>query len=104
MAHTKITLSNGVEVKQVPLGFSWTTFFFGGWVPIFRQDWVPGLVLMLACILTYGIAGIVAAFLYNKFYAKSLFDKGYKIHALPPGYTEAMLKSELGYMKFPNEA
>jgi len=103
MAHTTISLSNGVEVKQVPLVFSWTSFFFGGFPALIRCDWITGLLIMVACMFTWGIAGIVAAFMYNKMYAKSLFEKGYKIHSLPPGYTESMVKTELSYMKFPYE-
>lgn len=104
MAHTLITVSNGVEIKKVPLGFSWTTFFFGGFPALFRQDWLTGIVVIIANAITYGIVGIVMAFIYNKMYAKALFAKGYKIHAMPPGCTEDTVKSELGYLKFPYEA
>ena len=104
MAHTVISVTNGVEIKKVPLGFSWTTFIFGGWVPLIRQDWIWGFCLLLACIFTWGLAGVVAAFFYNKIYAKSLFAQGFKIHAMPPEYTEDMVKADLGYLKFPNEA
>ncbi len=104
MAHTTISVSNGVEVKQVPLGFSWTTFFFGGFPALIRGDWITGLIICLLNIFTWGIAGIIAAFMYNKMYAKSLFEKGYMVHATPPGYTVDMVKAEMGYIKFPYEA
>lgn len=104
MAHTVISVSNGVEVKKVPLGFSWTTFFFGGWPAIFRGDFIVGIVLVIGSMLTYGILSIIMAFIYNKMYAKSLFEKGYKIHAMPDGCTEEKVKTELGYLKFPGEA
>ena len=103
MAHTTISVSNGVEVKKVPLGFSWTTFFFGGIPALIRGDWIPGLVIVILCMFTWGIAGIIAAFIYNKIYAKSMFEKGYRIHSMPPGYTEDMVKADLGYVKFPHE-
>ena len=103
MAHTVISVSNGVEIKKVPLGFSWTTFFFGGFPALIRGDWTTGLILIVINAITYGVAGIIAAFLYNKYYAKSLFEKGYSVHATPPGYTTDMVKTELGYLKFPNE-
>ncbi len=104
MAYTTITVTNGVEIKKVPLGFSWTTFFFGGWPAIFRQDWMMGAVILVLTMLTWGIAGIVFAFIYNNIYAKSLFSKGYMIHTLSPGITEEMVRNQLGYIKFPNEA
>ncbi len=103
MAFTTISVTNGVEVKKVPLGFSWTTFFFGGWPAIFRQDWVMGIVILLLTMFTWGIAGIIFAFIYNNIYAKSLFTKGYSIHSMPPGITEEMVKSQLGYIKFQTE-
>lgn len=104
MAFTTISLTNGVEVKQAPLGFSWTTFFFGGFPALLRGDFLVGFLIILGCAFTWGIAGIIMAFMYNKMYAKSLFEKGYTIHSMAPGYTEAMVKTELGYLKFPNEA
>lgn len=103
MAHTVIAVSNGVEIKKVPLGFSWTTFFFGGFPALIRGDWITGLVICVLNFITWGIAGIIAAFMYNKIYAKSLFEKGYSIHSTPPGYTADMVRAELGYLKFPHE-
>lgn len=103
MAHTIISVSNGVEVKKVPLGFSWTTLFFGGIPALMRGDWIPGIIILIGSMLTWGIVAIIAAFIYNKMYAKSLFEKGYRIHSMPPGYNEDMVKASLGYIKFPNE-
>ena len=94
-------VTNGVEIKKVPLGFSWTMFFFGGWPAIFRQDWLWGVLLIIACVFTYGIAGIVCAFFYNKVYAKNLFNKGYYIQTLPPGVTEDHVKNYLGLVTLP---
>lgn len=103
MAFATISMTNGVEIKRVPLGFSWTTFFFGGWVPLIRQDWLIGFILLIVGVITYGIAGIVMSFFYNKIYAKSLFDKGYYIHQLPPGTTEEDVKVALDYIKLPTK-
>ena len=100
MAHATIYLTNGVELKKAPVGFSWTTFFFGGWPALFRQDWIWGIGGILANIVLYGCAGIVCAFFYNKVYIKSLVDKGYKIKDMP-GVTEDYLKGYLGYLELP---
>jgi len=99
MAYAKMMVSNGIEVKKVPLGFSWTMFFFGGFPPLFRGDWMWGIGMLVACALTSGFAGIIGAFFYNKMYAKSLFEKGYKVTELPAGYTEDHVKNYLGYAK-----
>jgi len=104
MAYAVITVSNGIELKKVPLGFSWTTFFFSGIPALLRQDWLPGILIIVANVFTWGIAGIVMAFIYNKMYAKSLFEKGFTIQSLPLGQTAESVKSYLGYIKFPNEA
>ena len=103
MAHTIISVTNGVEIKKVPLGFSWTTFFFGGFPALFRGDYNVGIIVIIANAVTYGVTGLVMAFIYNKMYAKALFAKGYYIHALPPGCTADMVKYELGYIAFPHE-
>lgn len=100
MAHATIYLTNGVEVKKAPVGFSWTVLLFGGWPPLFRQDWLWGIVLLIACIFTWGIAGIVCSFFYNKVYIKSLIDKGYTINPSSE-VSDDYLKNYLGYVKLP---
>ena len=102
MAFTTISLTNGVEIKEAPLGFSWTTFFFGFFPALIRGDWIMAVVLLLLGMITWGISGIVFAFIYNKMYAKSLLNKGWIIHALPNGITEAMVCRELGMINLPN--
>lgn len=100
MAYTTVYLSNGVELKKAPVGYSWTTLFFGGWPAMFRQDWLWGICLIIGCVLTYGIAGIVCSFFYNKVYIKALIAKGYKFKEIP-GVSEEQLKSYLGYIEIP---
>jgi len=101
MAYAKVSMTNGVEVKLVPVGFSWTMFFWGFWPPIFRGDWIWAVCMFIACVFTYGLAGLVTSFFYNKSYMKSLFNKGYKVQVLPPNLTEEMLKNYLGYITLP---
>jgi len=102
MAHTTIHMTNGVEIKSAPIGFSWTTFFFGGFPALLRQDWKMGAIILVASMFTYGLAGIVAAFMYNKLYLKSLFESGYKIHSMG-NMTEDQLKAYLGYVNLPGQ-
>ena len=102
MASTKITLTNGIELKTAPVGFSWTTCLFGGWPAIFRQDWAWGVGLVIADVITYGIAGIVFGFTYNKIYIKGLINKGYTITDTG-GLTPEFLKAYLGLIKLPGQ-
>ncbi len=60
-------------------GFSWTTLFFGGLPALFRGDWILGLVLIVLQFLTWGISGIIAAFVYNKYYTLKLIERGYQL-------------------------
>ena len=103
MAFTKIQLTNGIENKVVPLGFSWTTFFWGGWPALFRGDWLWFLIILIPGLFTYGFTSIVFAFFYNKIYAKSLFNKGYRVSVLPVDTTEAKILSYLGYITLPKQ-
>lgn len=73
-------------VKEVKKGFSWTTFFFGLFVPLIRGDLKWALILFLITALvgvfTMGIGsfavGIIFSFVYNKIYIRELVQKGFK--------------------------
>ncbi|WP_163099363.1 DUF2628 domain-containing protein [Peribacillus alkalitolerans] len=73
-------------VKEVKVGFSWTTFFFGFFPALFRGDlkWAAIMFIMAAVVggITLGfgawIPGIIFSFVYNKIFIKELLDKGYK--------------------------
>ena len=64
-------------IKQAPVGFSWTVFFFGFFPPLFRGDWKWGIVMLVAALCTFGISTLVFMFIYNKLFVKSLLDSGY---------------------------
>ena len=43
----KIRVKNDVDKrKEVKLGFSWSMFFFGVFVPLFRGDWKWFLIIL----------------------------------------------------------
>ena len=72
-------------VKRGFYGFSWTTLFFGFFPALFRGDFITFLggfaVLIVLGIFTIGIgtgiAMIVWAFWYNKYYTRKLLERGY---------------------------
>jgi hypothetical protein len=64
-------------IKRGFVGFSWTTFLFGGFPALFRGDIVMGLIVIVLNMFTLGIAGIVWAFFYNKKYTLDLIERGY---------------------------
>lgn len=73
-------------VKEVKIGFSWTTLFFGLFVPLVRGDIKWALIMfgiaLLAGVPTCGIgsfiSNLVFAFIYNKLYVRDLLEKGYR--------------------------
>lgn len=80
-------------------GFSWTTLFFGAFVPLFRGDlkWffvmfiTNGLVALLTYFVGVIVPWIVFACIYNGRYIRDLGKKGYievgryNKDRLPPG-------------------
>ncbi|HMB01413.1 MAG TPA: HrgC protein [Spirochaetota bacterium] len=64
--------------KKVPTGFSWTTLFFGCFVPLFRGDVLWLLVSFLLSMFTGGLFWFVFPFIYNGIYIKNLLTKGFQ--------------------------
>lgn len=78
-------------------GFSWTSLFFGGFPAIIRGDLAIGILVLIANILTCGVAAIIWAFVYNKKYTLNLIEKGYTFLDTPEAIAEA--KEKLGIQK-----
>jgi len=64
--------------KQVKVGFSWTTLFFGCLPALFRGDFKWAIIQCLLGICTFGLSSLVFAFVYNKIYIRELIEKGYR--------------------------
>jgi hypothetical protein len=92
MAHGKLIFENvrTGEVKAAPVGFSWTTFFFGFFPALFRLDWKYAavhfgaqLLMTLTSVVHFGLGNLVVwgmfCFMYNKLYIKDLVDAGWVI-------------------------
>ncbi len=68
---------NTKEMKEVAIGFSWTTLLFGAFVPLLRGDVVWFILFFILTIITAGIAWFFIPFMYNKMYIKKLISKGF---------------------------
>lgn len=72
-------------IKTGYFGFSWTTLFFGAFPALFRGDYITFLgaiiIMVVLAIFTLGIgafvAGLVWAFIYNKYFTTRLLERGY---------------------------
>lgn len=75
----KVRLVNPITkvTEERKVGFSWTSFFFGFFVPLFRGDWKWSLIMMAAAFCTMGFSGIVFCFIYNGINIKEMLAKGY---------------------------
>lgn len=86
MAHSKIYMRNPVTGvrRTAPVGFSWTSFFFGPIPCIWRQDWLSALVvfglsLVLALFGANFILWLLQGFFYNKYYLEKLANQGFQV-------------------------
>lgn len=73
-----IKLKNNVGLlKTVPTGFSWTTLFFGGFVPLIRGDLKWFAIMLFLAFFSFGISWLIFPFVYNKVFIKGLLEKGF---------------------------
>ena len=66
-------------LKQAPVGFSWTTLLFGFFPALFRGHLMGALIMFLLGFATFGLSGLVFAFIYNKMYVRHLLGEGFKV-------------------------
>ena len=81
MAFATLTLEDKKNhiIKEAPVGFSWTSLMFGAFVPLFRADWGWFFIMLVANVITWGLAGILFGFIYNRIYIQNMLKKGFKV-------------------------
>ena len=107
MAFDKVVVENPRtgQIRQAPVGFSWTIFFFGPFAPMFRGDWKWAIILLIfatiAAALSGGflgwLPGIIGAFMWNKSYLNRLVADGFQLKATERGSSLDKVDRELGY-------
>jgi hypothetical protein len=91
VAYTKIIFENPKTgaIKEAPVGFSWTVFFFNCFPPMFRSDWKWFWIMLIIALITWGLSGLVFMFIYNKLYIKDLIGLGFKAKSIEDGNMDA---------------
>lgn len=93
----RITLQhpNGL-VERAYVGWSWTSFFFGGMPALFRGDalgfsiWAASFIVCLLIGMPFLIAQCIGwAVIYNRWHSRRLIEKGYKVVQSDFGISEA---------------
>ena len=97
MASNKIHFEHPTtgEIRQAPVGFSWTMLFFGFFPPLFRGDWKWAIITLLIGFISCGLSFLVFIFIYNKLYIKDLINKGFKARTVDKGDIKAV-ETKLG--------
>jgi len=67
-------------LKHCFVGYSWTYFFFGFFVPIFRGEILIGVFHLIFSIVTFGIFQLIMPFLYNKQYSTRLLNNSWSLN------------------------
>ena len=75
----RVTHNDSGVTKYGFVGYCWTYFFFGFFVPIFRGEIGIGLLHLVFSIITFGIFQLVMPFLYNKQYTTRLLLSGWNL-------------------------
>ena len=90
MAYTKLVLENPYtgQIKEAPVGFSWTVLFFAFFPPLFRGDWKWATIIFLLTILTIGLSGLLFMFIYNKLYIRDLIGDEFIVKSAEKGTIE----------------
>lgn len=76
------------QMKEAPIGFSWTTLFFGPLPMLFRGAWKWFAIILILALITWGLSNLVFIFLINKLYLKDLVADGFRVKSAKMGTVE----------------
>lgn len=81
------------QMREAPVGCSWTTFFFGPFPMLFRGSWKWVAIILILALITWGISNLVFMFIINKFYIKDLVSDGFRAKSVRVGTLEQVSMS-----------
>ena len=84
------------QMREAPVGFSWTVAFFNCFPALFRSDWKWAGIMFLCALASCNLSGFVFMFIYNKLYIKELVNNGYEVKSVQKGTVEN-LERQLGF-------
>ena len=98
MAHSTLIMENPNtgEMIRAPVGWSWTSLFFGVIVPFIRQDWIGGFVSLVLTLFVAGAVNIAMAFMYNRYYIGAKVKEGFVVTGAESTYSYAELERKVG--------
>lgn len=86
MAHTILHMRHPLtrHTRQAPIGFSWTSLFFGPITCMFRSDWLSAITLIILTILLFPLGvswgvWVLQSFFYNQYFIHKLVNQGYQV-------------------------
>lgn len=97
------------QVKEAPLGFSWTMAIWGPFAPALRRDWLFVSSLLAALVLSFFLEEVIpwsvlvpsalnvgCAFIWNKSYLQRLVAAGFRLKGTTKGTSLDRVDYELG--------
>jgi hypothetical protein len=87
--HVKLQNEAGL-MREVKVGFSWTSLLFGGFPFFFRGMPIHGIIWLTLAIITGGISNLFLMFMINKMTAQYYMERGYR--PAGPGWEIAAVK------------
>lgn len=89
------------QIRSAPIGFSWTSFFFGPMPMLFRGAWKWFFIQWPNALCTLGLSGLIWMFIVNRLYLGDLLRDGFRFKGAARGGT---VDSVATYARFPLHA
>ena len=91
MSNNTVYLEKNGITKEAPIGFSWTTLFFGAFPALFRGDFKWFFIQVFCALFTFGASTLVFMFVYNKLSLKDKIMDGFTVSSVGTGKASDVL-------------